>query len=235
MTVQTMSGNVAPPFCYCWTHFWSTSWSSNYAYHISFQILGSQESSASNGMLFGGEMKKLWPFKDEHTKLSENFAAAPPFRSRPTPFRSCEMGCENGTRLRKSHLAAKWFRSPIATPCQILHLLQKWLFVAKWFSNFQMAMKWSPSFEMPVKWSPSFEMAAKWFSSFKMGCENVSIFSMGCENVFLFSLWLQNDLQATKWPSGYKNDLQNKERFAKTLCKAKGSWENAKRAMQPCI
>ena len=21
MTVQTMNGNVAPPFCYCWTHF----------------------------------------------------------------------------------------------------------------------------------------------------------------------------------------------------------------------
>ena len=148
-----------------------------------------------------------------------------PFRSTVPSFRSCEMGCENGTQLRKSHLAAKCFRSPIATPYQILHLLRKWLFVAKWFSNFQIAMKWSPSFEM----------VAKWFSSFKIGCENVSIFSMGCENVFLFSLWLQNDLQATKWPPGYKNDLQNEERFAKTLCKAKESCENAKRASQPCI
>ncbi|KAL6333001.1 hypothetical protein AAG906_020019 [Vitis piasezkii] len=55
------------------------------------------------------------------------FGTRVPFRSRPTPFRNCE----NGTRLRKSHLAAKCFRSPIATPCQILHLLRKWLFVAK--------------------------------------------------------------------------------------------------------
>ena len=51
------------PFCYCWTRFWSTLWSSNYAYHISFWILGSQESSASNGVWFGFETKKLWPFE----------------------------------------------------------------------------------------------------------------------------------------------------------------------------
>ena len=87
MTVQTISGNVAPPFCYCWTHFWSTLWSLNYAYHISFQRLGSQESSTSNGMWFGGEMKKLWPFEDEHAKLSGNFAAETPFGR---VFRSCE-------------------------------------------------------------------------------------------------------------------------------------------------
>ena len=51
------------PFFYCWTRFWSTFWSSNYAYHISFWILGSQESSASNGVRFGFETKKLWPFE----------------------------------------------------------------------------------------------------------------------------------------------------------------------------
>ena len=50
-------------FCYCWTRFWSTFWSSNYAYHISFWSLGSQESSASNGVRFGFETKKLWPFE----------------------------------------------------------------------------------------------------------------------------------------------------------------------------
>ena len=65
MTVQTMSGNVAPPFRYCWTHFWRTSSSSNYAYHISFQILGSQESISSNGTWFGFETKKLWLFEDD--------------------------------------------------------------------------------------------------------------------------------------------------------------------------
>ena len=36
-----------------------TFWSSNYVYHISFQILGSQESIASNGTRFGFETKKL--------------------------------------------------------------------------------------------------------------------------------------------------------------------------------
>ena len=80
-----------------------------------------------------------------------------------------------------------------------------------------------PNFEIlhPLqKWSPSFKMATKWLLSFKMGCENV----------FLFSLWLQDDLQATKWPPGYKNDLQNEERFTKTLCKVKGSCENVNRA-----
>ena len=51
------------PFCYCWTRFWSTFWSSNYAYHISFWSLGSQESSASNGVRFGFETKKLSPFE----------------------------------------------------------------------------------------------------------------------------------------------------------------------------
>ena len=74
MTVQTMSGNVAPPFRYCWTHFWSTSWSSNYAYHILFQSLGSQESRALNGAQFGVETKKLWSFEDKRAKLSGNFA-----------------------------------------------------------------------------------------------------------------------------------------------------------------
>ena len=47
------------PFCYCWSTFWS----SNYAYHISFWSLGSQESSDSNGVQFGFETKKLCSFE----------------------------------------------------------------------------------------------------------------------------------------------------------------------------
>ena len=66
-------------FCYCWTRFWRTSWSSNYAYDMSFWILGSQESMASNGTWFGFEMKKLWPFVDDYAKLNGNVAAAPNF------------------------------------------------------------------------------------------------------------------------------------------------------------
>ncbi|WJZ92697.1 hypothetical protein VitviT2T_011679 [Vitis vinifera] len=38
-------------------------------------------------MLFGGEMKKLWPFEDKRAKLSGNFAAETPFGR---VFRSCE-------------------------------------------------------------------------------------------------------------------------------------------------
>ena len=46
-------------------HISITTRSSFHPYHISFQILGSQESIASNGARFGIEMKKLWPFEDE--------------------------------------------------------------------------------------------------------------------------------------------------------------------------
>ena len=41
--------------------------SSFHTYHISFEILGIQESIASNGARFGVEMKKLWPFEDDRT------------------------------------------------------------------------------------------------------------------------------------------------------------------------
>ena len=98
--------------------FWSTSWSSNYAYYISFWSSGSQESNASNGVRIGVETKKLWPFEDEHTKLSENFAAAPPFRRW---FRSCE--------------TTPWHTSAISQPpnpiSQLRNGLRKWHSAAK--------------------------------------------------------------------------------------------------------
>ena len=46
-------------------HISITYWSSFHAYHISFWILGSQESIASNGVRFRVETKKLWPFEDD--------------------------------------------------------------------------------------------------------------------------------------------------------------------------
>ncbi|WJZ95342.1 hypothetical protein VitviT2T_014118 [Vitis vinifera] len=52
------------------------------------------ESSASNGMRFGGELKKLWSFEDKRAKLNENFAAETPFGR---VFRSCETNF--GTRV----------------------------------------------------------------------------------------------------------------------------------------
>ena len=127
--------------------------------------------------------------------------------------------------------------------------------------DFEMATKWSPSFKMDKKkWSSSFKMAtkmlqaSKWAVKFSFGCEMFSqphsypLWNslLGYENVFIFFPWavktflffpfgckmtskLWNHLQASK------NDLQNEERFAKTLCKAKGSCKNAKRASQPCF
>ena len=50
-----------------------------HAYYILFQILGSQESIASNGARFGVETKKLWPFEDDCAKLNGNVSAAPHF------------------------------------------------------------------------------------------------------------------------------------------------------------
>ncbi|RVW24051.1 hypothetical protein CK203_091308 [Vitis vinifera] len=46
-------------------HISITSRSSNYACNISFESLGSHESTASNGARFGYETKKLWPFEND--------------------------------------------------------------------------------------------------------------------------------------------------------------------------
>ena len=58
-------------------HISITSRSSFHEYYISFKILGSQESIASNSTRFGVETKKLWPFEDDCAKLNGNVAAAP--------------------------------------------------------------------------------------------------------------------------------------------------------------
>ena len=131
-----MSGNVAPQFRYCWTHFWSTFWSSNYAYDISFQSLGSQESTASNGMRFGGEMKKLWSFEDKRAKLSENFAAAKSFWSCDTAAKS-PLSCEITFELRNDYEMISKLRngceiiSKLRNGCEISSKLRNGLQIAK--------------------------------------------------------------------------------------------------------
>ena len=57
-------------------HISSTYWSPFSAYYMSFRSSRSQESNSLNGMWIGAEMKKLWLFKDNRTKLSENYVAA---------------------------------------------------------------------------------------------------------------------------------------------------------------
>ena len=50
--------------CSLLSHFWSTSRSSFSTCYIPFEILGSQESNASNRVRFGAEMRKIWPSED---------------------------------------------------------------------------------------------------------------------------------------------------------------------------
>ena len=117
---------------------------------------------------------------------------------------------------------------------------------AKWAAKIPLLREILPPLQ---KWPPSFKMAtkmlqaSKWVAKFPFGWEMFSQphsyplwnYPWAAKNVFLYSLWLQDDLQAAKWPPSYKNDLQNEERFAKTLWKAKGSYENANIVPQPYI
>ena len=55
------------------SHFWSTSWSPFFAFYIPFEILGSQESNASNRVWFGAEMRKIWPSEDNCIMSNDQF------------------------------------------------------------------------------------------------------------------------------------------------------------------
>ena len=74
------------------SYFWSTSRSPNYAYNMSFESLGSQQSNASSRVQFGAEMRKLQPLEDNCIKLKEGFRKV----------------------LRNHHFVAEWFRSLFA-------------------------------------------------------------------------------------------------------------------------
>ena len=89
-------------------HISSTSWSPFYTYYISFQILGSQKSNASNGVQIGVETKKLWSLQENCTELSGNFAHLNP-------------RCENFHTMRNHLLAHKCHFAhlkPIFAPCK---------------------------------------------------------------------------------------------------------------------
>ena len=69
-------------------HISNTYQSPFYAYYMLFQRSGSQESNASNGVQIGAQMKKLWLFEDNCTKLKDNFASCEitKFNLRNQPF-----------------------------------------------------------------------------------------------------------------------------------------------------
>ena len=160
-----------------------------------------------------------------------NFAAKAPFRR---VFRSCE------TPL--------WHTSATSQPpnpiSQLWNGLQKWHPAAKIPFGCEMisqphsyplpnppcAAKMDFCYQMIFKLPNDFQ-TSKWSAKMPLGCEN----GFWLRNHLWASKWLRNELQAAKSRPGFEIDLRNGGRFAKTPCKAKGSCENAKRAMQPCI
>ena len=64
-----------------------------YTYYILFRSSRSQESNALNGVQIGVEMKKLWSFEDNCTKLERNFTT--PCETEENEFRKlCETKAE---------------------------------------------------------------------------------------------------------------------------------------------
>ena len=107
-------------------HILSPSGNPFYTYYISFRSSGSQESNALNNVWIKSETKNLWPFEDNRTKLSENFASClaavkppvstcVPLRKFKFQFCSYESSCEiisnswNHLQVAKSQIQlAKW-------------------------------------------------------------------------------------------------------------------------------
>ena len=54
-------------------NFWSTSRSPFFACYIPFEILGSQDSNASNRVWFGAEMRKIWPLEGNCIMSNDQF------------------------------------------------------------------------------------------------------------------------------------------------------------------
>ena len=152
--------------------FWSTSWSSNYSYYISFRSSGIQESNASNGVQIGVETKKLWPCEDEHAKLSQNFAAAPPFRrwfrsyettswhtsaifQQPNPISQLRNGLQKWHPAAKIPFGCEMFSQPHSYP------LPNPPFAAKMAVCCQMIFKLPNGYEMISKLPNGYEMIFK--------------------------------------------------------------------------
>ena len=109
-------------------YIWITSWSPFYIYYISFWSSEIQESNASNGVLIGAEMKKLWPFEDNCTKLSEKFAAA---KSAYENFARCFTTAKPPASTRVPLHNSNSIFAPCESPCKINLFL--------WNEHFQLA------------------------------------------------------------------------------------------------
>ena len=102
--------------CSLLSHFWSTFRSPFSTFYIPFQILGSQESNASNGAQFGVETKKLQPLQASHSKVLRN----QPFVARISQH-FCTVRCFSFWRCtnhaaRRELVTSRW--KPTSQPCE---------------------------------------------------------------------------------------------------------------------
>ena len=118
----------------------STSWSPFPAYYMSFRSLGSQKSNASNGARIGVETKKLWPFEDNHAKLSE--------------FR-CETPLWHTSSISQLHPLISQLRNGLQNG------LKKYSLATKWPRNHHFATKSPPSYDSSCKSSSSCGITSK--------------------------------------------------------------------------
>ena len=144
---------------------------------MSFWILGSQESNASNGTWFGFEMNKLWPLEDRLCKGA---------KISHLEIQKCEKSfprCEIFFKVRKCSKLQEWAaKFPILLPndfpkpqngYKMISKLQNGLLKCFYFS---MGCKNVFSFPFDCKtWPPSYDMASKLWNGLqatKMICKN---------------------------------------------------------------
>ena len=158
--------------------------------------------SASNGMRFGGEMKKLWSFEDKRAKLSENFATETPFGR---VFSSCETTF--GTRVPfAAQFPSFWScdmaaKSPLS--CEIT--FEQW-------NGYEMSREINFGLRnhfWASEWLRKCSKLQKWSVNMPLFCEMISKLRNGCE----ITSKLRNGLQIAKLTCEMEGDLQ--KHFAK--------------------
>ena len=151
-----------------YAHFEATKWAGKIPSSAKFNPGCENALSLKNGLRNSHFVAKWFPNFQMAVKWSLSFKMATKW------FPNFKMATKI---LQASKWAAKWFRSPIATPCEILHLLWKWPFdcemifqTSKWLWNDFQNSKWAAKmfFFFPF----GFKMAKKWPPSYEMICEN---------------------------------------------------------------
>nr|CAN66939.1 hypothetical protein VITISV_010066 [Vitis vinifera] len=193
-------------------HISITSRSSNYAYNISFEILGSHESIASNGTQFGFETEKLWPFEDDcanhewkcRTSIS---LLLDTFLKNFLELKLCirylvsNLG-KSGVQLfkRQARKAEREFHSRDAIWKGVSQLRNHFLAHNKITFNCEMGYENSPSLRKCSK-------LQKWSVNMPLFCEMISKLRNGCE----ITSKLRNGLQIAKLTCEMEEDSISQE------------------------